>query len=380
MNLSWRIAREFVIGLALSVGAQNATAFSLTDLFGKRSTKNGPTVRESGYWTCYNGPGGQCVYWIDNDQVIFNGSNPTDIETVPDGRRLWKHAIYVWNLKTDRVTRHADADTASLCYVDGYVRYDRVEPNDVLITVAGQLGKETEIYRRKRGEQTKEDAPERHGWDTDLSCHRYQPKIGAPVGIKVALKQDHGFLYLGGSSTAEQNEPLSYFPSNLGTEIKLGVARWQVRPLTLIRSEFDDSYLLFAPYRERASAGINTCPQAPVERKVYRLTPDGALTTISIPASPKLRCYVSVLGLSRVGLLVQMNAGHATNVDLSVLYVLHGGRIDEVIRGVTPSRAVSPDGCRLALGISSSKDRRKPTTAATYRGHLKVIDFCKGNS
>jgi hypothetical protein len=319
---------------------------------------------------------GQC-YWLDNDHVIFNGSHPSEIEKTPDGRRIWTHRIFIWNLKTNTVTRYADADKRSLCVVDGYIHYRRTEGDEV-ITLAGPMGKEVEIERRRKGEYPKPD-PQLHGWNTRISCHRYLPKVASPLpGSKVALKQGDGFLHLG---SMNDTAPVRYFRDGEATVIDLPVERWKVTSTSVTRSEFDNSYIFFGPYRESEKRGVNLCPPKPVERHIYRLTNDGKLTTISIPSDRKLRCYVSRYAMLRPGVAIQTGAGHATKLDLSVLYLLRHGQVIEVVRGVMNEKAVSPNGCLLAVGISSEGDKRKPISGALARGHLKVIDFCaKGAS
>lgn len=332
-------------------------------------------IRESGYWTCHAGRG-HCVYWLDNERIIFNGSEPTDLETLPGGhrqggRREWRHAIYIWDLKTGEVTKHTDADRASLCHADGYIRYSRTTGDDVVV-LAGAIGKEVEVARRK-----KKEPEETQGWNTRFSCGRYRPQTpSSPRGLKVALKEGHGFLDFGAlGPPAERREPVVYFPGDSRAGINLPVARWQLSPVKVVRSDFDDSYLLYGPARRDEGAGVDMCPPNVVERRIYRLTIDGKLSTIPIPAARKLRCYFSFVGVSRAGVLMEVGAGHATNLNASILYLLREGRIEEVARGVAMDEVVSPNGCFLALGISSNADPKKPPSAMS-RGHLKVIDFC----
>jgi hypothetical protein len=369
-NLFWMLLSGL---LALSCVSPSVIAQSLEDVGRKLGLlPNDFPIQESGYWTCDSGPG-ECVYWLDNNRVIFNGSHPSEIEKTPDGLRVWTHRIFIWNLKTNAVTRYADADKRSLCVVDGYIHYRRTAGDDV-ITLAGPIGKEVEIERRKKGEYPKPD-PQLHGWNTRLSCHRYLPKVASPLlGAKVALKQGDGFLYFG--STMSDRAPVSYFRDGSTEEVQLPVERWKVTPTTVIRIEFDQSYLLFGPYRESAERGISQCPRKPVERQIYRLTTDGKLSAIAIPADRKLQCHVTRYAVLRDGIVVQTGAGHATNLDLSVSYLLRGGLIREVVRGVVNEYAVSPNGCLLAVGISTDGDNRKPVSGAFVRGHLKVIDFC----
>jgi hypothetical protein len=369
----FRVLRKTLLAsLLVLVMNANATGQVLREVGQKLGLVAGEfSLQESGYWTCDAGPR-DCVYWIDNERVIFNGSHPTDFQKTEDGRRVWRHGVYIWDLRKNTVTKHTDADQGSLCFVDGYIRYRRTEGNDVL-TLAGPLGKEVEIERRTKGHYPKPD-PQLHGWNTRLSCHRYLPKIDMPLlGSKVALRTGDGFLYFG---TMNDPAPAWYFRDGASHGIELPVQRWKITSGSVTKSDFDDSYIFFGPYRESEKRGINLCPPKPVQRHIYRLTRDGKLSTISIPADPRLRCYVSRYAVLRNGVAIQMAAGHATDLDLSILYLLRRAELREVVHGVVTEKAVSPNGCLLAVGISSNADKRKPISAPTYRGHLKVIDFC----
>ena len=351
--------------------ASGASAQTLTDAVRNLVSPGKFAIQESGYWTCEVSRG-DCVHWLDNERVIFSGTNPAEFEKTPDGRKSWKsHGIYVWNLRTGVVTKHSavTSEPGSLCVVDGYVRYTRPEGEDV-ITMAGEFGQEIEIGRRKFGVYPKPD-PKLHGWNTRLSCGRYLPSTTAPlIGSKVALKDGDGFLYFG---PMNQGGRIRYFKEG-NHEIELPVERWKVSPSDVLRSEFDNSYILFGPYRESEKSGISTCTSTPIERHIYRFTTDGRLADIAIPPDRRLRCNMYDFNVVQGAVLIKTGGGHATNVDLSVLYLLRSGVVKEVIRGISTEDAVSPNGCLLALGINSSGDSRRPP--APFRGHLKVIDFC----
>ena len=67
----------FVLAMAYGMGAIAATTFP---------------IQESGYWSCEDARD-RCVYWLDNERIIFNGSDPSDTESTSDGRQVWRHAI-----------------------------------------------------------------------------------------------------------------------------------------------------------------------------------------------------------------------------------------------------------------------------------------------
>jgi hypothetical protein len=344
-------------------------------MFAASRSEAGFVVRESGYWTCETGPS-PCVYWLDDSRVIFNGAKPDDILLSQEGRRVWNHANYIWNLNTNAVSRYGDARRATLCYADGYVRYERQE-GDEFVTYAGPIGREAAIRRRAKNEPVRQ-AEEEIGWNTQLSCGAYLPRSPYPLsGQKIGLKKGHGFLYLGDQTRDSKSKPVGYFRHGASTSLDLPIARWQLSPATVVPSRIDASYLLFGPQRSHQGAGWNLCPEVAVERTLYRLALDGNTSEITIPAHESFRCYVSRFELVRGGVLVFKGGGHTRNLDLSKLYFIDGDKIIEVVRGVITDHDVSPNGCRLAVAVSSAKDARRPSSAPIYRGHLKVVDFCR---
>jgi len=274
------------------------------------------------------------------------------------------------------VSKYGDARRATLCYADGYIRYERQE-GDETVTYAGPLGKEAEIRRRRTNEPVRQ-AEEEIGWNTHLSCGAYRPRPPYPLlGHKIGLTKGHGFLYLGDMTRASKSQPVSYFQDGASKSVDLPMARWQLSPPTVVPSRVDTSYLLYGPHRPHQGAGWNLCPKVAVERTIYRLALDGITSKIAIPAHETFRCYVSRFDLVRGGVLVFKGGGATRNLDLSRLYLINDNKIVEVIRGVITDHNVSPNGCRLAVAISSAKDRRRPSSAPIYRGHLKVVDFCQ---
>jgi hypothetical protein len=366
MSRAWLISANVLLLLCSTFGIALA------------SDESSFRIQESGYWTCETGPS-PCVYWLDDSRVIFNGAKPDDIQQSHDVRRVWNHAIYVWDLNTNAVSKYGDARRATLCYADGYIRYERQE-GDETVTYAGPLGKEAEIRRRRMNEPVTQ-AEEEIGWNTHLSCGAYLPPLPYPLpGHKIGLKKGRGFLYLGDMTRASKSQPVSYFRDGATKGLDLPMARWQLSPPTVVPSRLDATYLLYGPHRAHQSAGWDLCPKVAISRTIYQLALDGTTSKIAIPAHEKFRCYVSRFDLVRGGILVFKGGGHTRNLDLSRLYLVSNNKIVEVIRGVITDHNVSPNGCRLAVAVSSAKDRWRPSSAPIYRGHLKVVDFCRGGA
>jgi hypothetical protein len=370
LGLSVRLL-AYLLGLSWSM---LSTAGALEDIGKKLGFSKQPEfpIRESGYWTC-EAPIGSCVYWLDNDRVIFNGAKPGDMETLPDGRSVSKHAIYIWDLNTNAVSKYADATRSILCYADGYIRYGRKD-GAYNVVLAGPFGKEVEISRThdkdrfaKRGEEST--------FLNRFTCKTYkQSEISPLPGARIPLKEGHGFLYLGAiNSPDERIRPIVYFRHGAADGFPLPIMRWQSSSSGVRRSEFDDSYIIWGqPEFDRNDA----CLRPGTEREIFRLRLNGHVNAIVIPSDKRLRCYFNRFDTVVLGVLALGGGGHVQNLDLSKLYLLRNDQVTLVTTGVITDYRVSPDGCRMAVGISSNDDPRKPITAATYRGHLKVIEFC----
>jgi hypothetical protein len=307
--------------------------------------------------------------------VIFNGSRPNDVETLPDGRVVSKHAIYIWDVKSGSVTKYADAERASLCYADGYISYSRKEASQT-VHIAGPFGKEIVTPRLEEKEPSNSKSAEMV-WVNRFTCKPYrQSEISPLPGTRIPLKTGHGFLYLGVRDPREERyKRIVYYPGGERAGVELPIERWQVISSGVTATHFNNSYLLAG---DQISNSSDSCVPKGFSRRVYRLSLNGVVETISLPARGELRCYVGAGSVRevRAGMTVYVHTGLLRN---SRLYFIDQGALAELARGWLPVVQVSPDGCRIAAGISSDDDPLKPTSPL-YRGHLKVIEFCAGRT
>lgn len=365
-------ATEFSLPKSSFTARPQAVATSGNDANKHGVTRSDFSIRESGYWTC-EGTLTRCIYWIDNERVIFNGARPDDIEIAADGRRTWRHAIYIWNLKTDQVEKYADSTRAALCYADGYVRYSRIEGEDIVV-LAGRLGNEVETQRVRKGTSGNTSVRD-STWNTELSCGSYRP-LQPPhqlPGRKLALREGHGFLYLGTIETPrDRQEPLLYFQHQSAAGIRLPILRWQARLGEITTTPFRNSYLI---YPDQIDGRSDRCLPEGFSQRIYRLMTDGKVEAIHLPSRKEIRCHIDVRGFTevRTGITARVNTGRLST---SGLHLVRGDSVTNIVQGWTSNSNVSPDGCRMAVGVSSPSDPRKPVTAEFNRGHLKVIDFC----
>jgi hypothetical protein len=207
-----------------------------------------------------------------------------------------------------------------------------------------------------------------------LSCGQYQPQPPYPlVGVKIALKKGHGFLFLGTRKTPSSAKAnVQYFQDGSIEAIDLPLQRWQINASEIRPVDFRRAYLLLGDQIYNRS---DRCVPEGFRRRVYRMSLNGSIESIHLPSRRELRCHVESRGISEVrsGLTVHINTGRLAS---SYLYLVRGDQVTTILKGRISSSAVSPNGCKLAVGLSSADDPRRPVTAEFYRGHLKTIEFC----
>jgi hypothetical protein len=365
----WRMSRAWLTSASTLLFLCSTSAIALA------SDNSSFRIQESGYWTCETTANRQCIYWLDNDHVIFSGTRPQDIETTADGRRTWNYALYIWDLGTNSVVKYADASPRLFCYSDGYIRYLRPQGGESAV-VAGPLGRESVSSSNKESAVIRkgQSSSGAWGWNTELSCGQYQPQPPYPlIGVKVALKKGHGFLFLGSRQTpGSAKATLQYFQDQSAKAIDLPLQRWQINAAEIRPVDFRGAYLLLGDQIYNRS---DRCVPEGFGRRVYRMSLNGIVEPIQLPPRRELRCHVEWRGVNEVrsGLTVHVNTGRLAS---SYLYLVRGEQVTTILKGRISSSAVSPNGCKLAVGLSSVDDPRKPGTAEFYRGHLKTVDFC----
>src|SRR5689334_7158890 len=87
----------------------------------------GYVVRDSGYIGTFDGATHAPLGWVDDDRLLFVGAKPGDAPDDPEARgpggsRAPRFALYLWDLKTTKVTlRFAGHPTSLLCVADGWI-------------------------------------------------------------------------------------------------------------------------------------------------------------------------------------------------------------------------------------------------------------------
>lgn len=346
----------------------------------------------------YVGP----AYWIDNETVIFGGSQ---VRKGGPPKTYADLGIFIWKYKTGDVRKHANG--SYLCYSNGYVKYS-IETRDgdvrVFHVMAGKLGEEKLVQHVRIGRERKVlfETPELAAGEgrreNKFTCRMFDYKENkVPPGHKIdPLLAEHGYFDYGAGQSWSEHEgfyaeqvklcrnktrkciPL-FKPGPDGQRAPL--KSWDVyaKGMRPIYSRYRDTYLLYgakgtfwdydeSPYGMTRNIRHSRVPNP---YPVYLVTGQGEVERRYIPAGPWFP--PGKLALTRKGIL-----------HYNLLFT-EDGRVIRIERGTGPGvpPAVSPDGCRVATSFTPPEEARPVTgTVAMWTGpvsgpsYLHVIDLC----
>ena len=142
------------------------------------------------------------IAWIDDGRVLFEGLDRSLIDPVERNRGVpvAMRSLYVWNIRTNEVTRHTrEALRSWLCFADGYVAYS-VYRNGKTVWLEGPLGKEQEVEPITDAR----DGQFKGRGLNPFTCRSYDraalPKLQIGGGIE-PLRPEHGWIEHTGSTT-----------------------------------------------------------------------------------------------------------------------------------------------------------------------------------
>jgi hypothetical protein len=373
----------FPVALSLAIGASalagcdqvSSTALASTvekieNLLRRREPAPPLPIKEAGYELIDNG---NQVFWLDNDRVLFNGADYNEL--VPrsgDGRRVPKSALFIWDTRTDRVTRYGDID-GRLCYADGYVNYLYKRGEESNTFREGRLGAEVDRVIEKTRKNSDTELNE-------LTCKEFQRKDFRPNPQQAGrpLREGHGFLHLGPWDKLKivqeyrEEEPIHLHPEGGKPPIALPMDKREASHLLLSYSAFNDAYLMYSPIPKSGRVGLITNWPNGKPQPLYVMRPDGQTTVIDVPY------HVSRSGLGNDYWLVRPGVFMISDNRYRGVeggYLVRGGQFVRLMRGSIRAVGVSPDGCKVAVGIQPTDEReQKRSTAA----QLKMVNVCEG--
>jgi hypothetical protein len=373
----------FPVALSLAVGASvlaaceqvSSTALASTvekieNLLRRREPAPPRPIKEAGYELIDNG---NQVFWLDNDRVLFNGADYNEL--VPrsgDGRLIPKSALFIWDTRTDRVTRYGDID-GRLCYADGYVRYPLRGRGELVTFKIGKLGAEDErdlIF--KPGEPRPEV--------NRFTCREFRTEDLRPTRENhlIPLREGHGFLDLGPAQKLKivqerlEEEPIHLYPEGGKPSAALPIDKREASHLLLSYSAFNDVYLMYSAIPKSGRVGVITNWPHGKPQPLYVMRPDGQTTVIDVPYDVSRSGLANDYWLLRPGVFM-ISDNRYRGVEGG--YLIRGGQFVRLMRGSIRAVGVSPDGCKVAVGIQPTDEReRKRSTAA----QLKMVNVCEG--
>ncbi|MBW7900201.1 MAG: hypothetical protein H3C26_01905 [Rhodocyclaceae bacterium] len=337
-------------------------------------------VIESGYWL----DGTNSVYWIDEQQILFAGG---DLKGYADhGAQVQagknpKLGLYVWNVATGAVQAHAKiVPNSTLCYRGGRIEYTVDAKDGYLVRRKGRFGEEREVQEAAYKVAPWVSARAKGEIGDRLNCRLYSQYDLMPKGIDIPLIEGHGFLgWQGGGETpwpAGSEAPVRYYKDATTPPIMLPLKRKDIRtpdaPSPAIYAEWANVYVLQGEAEwGRPPTWANFLPKDQ-PYPVYLIKPgSGEVTTLHA-------WYQKGVGnwqyfYTKAGLLVFSSAVRGYGLDDAGIYRVVDRGYEKIIKGIPKTGALSPDGCRFAVGIQYIKQKgvRGPI-------QLKVIDLCKG--
>jgi hypothetical protein len=316
----------------------------------------------------------QDIYWIDDELVLFVGRKPGEIYVKSDGRRIPNNWIHVWNINSGKVKSEAYAvgEIRNLCYQSvfsretlpksllpieqGFVRYG-FEREGVSYKRFGRLfvEREVEVDTRAIKDGLLAVSP--------ISCREFNPaKLRNKFGVNpLPLLEPGEYLDRGTQPGYGAVQPLRYFPSEGHAPISLPNIPVGEVIATPRYSDYTKTYV-FQDLRPTMGSEIPA--------RLWLLSKAGAVEEYSIPTGPWMDGVVRAMP-TRKGLFVTSTAIGRNSPKAAGGYLISGTRAVQILSGLARSFSISPDGCRIAISISTYDADETPDS------RIGMVDVCK---
>jgi len=309
------------------------------------------------------------IYWADEQRVVASIFEK-EPWIAPDGTKKGVESIFIWNVETNELKRHAGPGTGGLCVGDGFIRYFQRRLSegkyDELDRYYGAIGKEQiHVLTGPIDQQTCRLESELIPLPAWLDAAKESGRIFKP------LKPGHGWLEM--DRGLPPAYPIAIHPPGKNHQ-PIPIDRRVLQPwlaqgyhVVFLRYEaFKDAYLLGLD--DTRGAGDNKTG------KLWWLYSDGRLEEILSYGREGNWKTIRVNGLipARSSLLA---IGTETNwpLDKSGLYRQTArGDLDLLAKGWVAGKVLSPDGCKIAFGI----DPRGFWVKGPHTFNLQILDIC----
>lgn len=316
-------------------------------------------IVDSGVWATNSYPGD--IYWLDNEQVLFLGSETSK----PIGQDdQW---LLIWDTRTNGITRYKQ-HVMNFCYRDGIIQYRTV-------TRQPDTGKRIwTFYRGKLNEESIDTTPDRK--EDKLNCRHILvwPRFKKGKAHAILL-EGHGYLVL--DETAPnvrfENYPLLYFKAEDTETIALPFHRYEADQV--VYAPFAHAYFLYPLSYFKDGTHIISWP-SDTPLVTWWLFPQGNVEKVEIPLGPWTRGGLRLHPMKEGVFLVNRHSRSDRDPGDAGGYLVQRAIVKKLISGVlTDISAVSPDGCRIAFSHAPSQSSDR-FDAKNHR-RLKMIDICE---
>jgi hypothetical protein len=320
-----------------------------------------------------NGPG---VVWIDNWRLVVVGALATAADN-HENRGQSEKALYLWDMQHATYTKLSDLDPdvafTHLCSSGGriwYVREASVKDN-YLTYREGTPGFEVEsrVPLRGDGAFSFENGQTDGYFFNRFSCmiqstrKTLRPEHRTGWLLKY-LRKDDGYLLIaqsqdGDISQSEQNSPVQLVRPDGMASISLPIMAKEMAWANLEYSTYTNEYILTPVIPSSGNSHAISWPYD-LPRVSYFLRPEGTVHKVNYPLEPHLRDY---WGLPTVqGMFL---TGDYPYIHSAWLY--KSDKVTRLFGGTVDAKAVSPDGCKVAMTKLDGKDFEP----------LTILDFCR---
>jgi len=346
-------------------------------------------IHESGYINS-----GRRVFWLDNQRVMFQGylrgSRKRGVEDSSRSVKNTNEPVQIWNYKTRSIEQYVDGARA-LCYHRGVISYVRDPIDSEPILVTGRLGRE-----KKAPIPPVTDGIA--GFDK-LRCELSQTihqDFERRTGIKyhklLVLQEEHGLIDRGPGlrSIGKIGDPafhaklyrpkattgIELYRSVDGKTLPIRFMHFQndVYGLSNYYFAFANVYLFYSPAQEETPHFMGNWPKG-LPYPVHIFRPSGETETIKLPAGAW--DLPAALALTKKGIYLVsevLRPPGSPRPDVSGGFVIApDGRISHLVKGSTNVLEISPDGCKAATGLRTTKVDMDLTAY-----EMKVVELCEG--
>lgn len=310
----------------------------------------------------------QPIFWLDEYRILYRGYEPGSKEIASGQvRSASKLGVYVLDIRTNQVTRHADL-FGNLCYRDGFIRYFvRSDPKlQTQVWREGKFGEEKEVIYEGR--------PNIRGQRiSGLTCRDYLGGVyGDYKGRRIPLLDQHGVIeYEQRKEPGSKEELPPRWLSNDGSkQVILPFTAIALSPSWIRYYEFAQVYTIGYLAPKDSSSKWSESSQ----HSIYLLSPAGKVSVIEVSGGPWSKQRLVTFALTRAGVLVYGGELRRYKDPGTLgIYLVSGNVSRKLSSGLLHGIGVSPGGCRVAVAMQSFLKTPDPAL-------IQIVEVCGGGA